>query len=216
MSKAAATTSIAPARAAKAGAIPGDGVRRFELTPHNCFACGTLNASGMQLAIHVERDRSWTNLLLDRRFEGWEGIAHGGILCTVLDEVMAWALVGQENWGLTARLSVDFKKPVRVGQSLHAEGWVFRARRRIVEARGRIIDGASGEVLATGEALYVAADPARKRELQERYGFRFIDGNDGDGTAPGTAAGARAGTPAGTRAGTPAGTRAGTTAGDGR
>jgi acyl-coenzyme A thioesterase PaaI-like protein len=173
-------TSEAAARTAEAGAIPGNGVRPFELTPHNCFACGSLNATGMQLAIHVERDRSWTDLVLDRRFEGWDGIAHGGILCTVLDEVMAWALVGQENWGLTARLALDFKRPVKVGHSLHAEGWVVRARRRLVEAQGRITDATNGDVLATGEALYVAADPARKHELQERYGFRFID-DDGTG-----------------------------------
>jgi acyl-coenzyme A thioesterase PaaI-like protein len=168
-------TSDAPVRAAEAGAIPGDGVRPFELTPHNCFACGTLNATGMQLAIHVERDRSWTELEFDRRFEGWDGIAHGGILCTILDEVMAWSLVGQDNWGLTARLSVDFEKPVSVGQSLLAEGWIIRARRRLVETRGRIVDGRTGTELATGEALYLAADPSRKRELQERYGFRFIE-----------------------------------------
>jgi acyl-coenzyme A thioesterase PaaI-like protein len=157
------------------GAIPGDGVRPFELTPHNCFACGSLNATGMHLAIHVERDRSWTELVLDRRFEGWDGIAHGGILCSILDEVMAWALVGQDNWGLTARLSVDFKKPVTVAQSLLAEGWIVRARRRVIDTRGRIIDRSTGDELATGEAVYVAADPSRKRELQERYGFRFID-----------------------------------------
>ena len=168
-------------RAAEAGAIPGDGVRPFELTPHNCFACGTLNTTGMQLAIHVERDRSWTELILDRRFEGWDGIAHGGILCTVLDEVMAWALVGQDNWGLTARLSVDFRKPASVGQSLLAEGWIVRARRRLVETRGHIVDRATGAELATAEALYLAADPSRKRELQQRYGFRFVDE---DGSRP--------------------------------
>jgi acyl-coenzyme A thioesterase PaaI-like protein len=171
-----ATTGSSRGGAARpaAGAIPGPGVSPFALDPHNCFACGTLNASGMQLAIHVERDRSWTDLELERCFEGWDGIAHGGILCTILDEVMAWSLVGQDNWGLTARLSVDFKRPVNVGRTIHAEGWVVRTRRRIVETRGRIVDPATDEELATAEALYLAADPSRKRELQARYGFRFV------------------------------------------
>ena len=69
------------------------------MSPHNCFACGTLNAHGLHLVFHVEQGRSWTELTLDRAFEGWEGIAHGGIVCTILDEVMAWALVGADNWG---------------------------------------------------------------------------------------------------------------------
>ena len=73
------------------------GVPRFEVAPHHCFACGSLNTSGMGLVLHAEPRRCWTELTLERRFEGWDGIAHGGILCTILDEVMAWSLVGEDN-----------------------------------------------------------------------------------------------------------------------
>jgi uncharacterized protein (TIGR00369 family) len=153
----------------------------FELVPHNCFACGTLNEHGLGLEIHVEPGRSWTELELKPRFEGWEGIAHGGILCTILDEVMAWSLVGEDNWGVTARMSVDFKKPVAVGTALRADGWVTRSRRRLVETEARIVDASSGAELATATGVYVAADGERKRELQRRYGFRRLaasaDGN---------------------------------------
>jgi uncharacterized protein (TIGR00369 family) len=152
----------------------------FEFSPHNCFACGTLNTHGMQLEIHLEEGRSWTELQLERRFEGWEGIAHGGILCTILDEVMAWSLVGADNWGVTARLAVDFKRPVPVGRTIRAEGWVTELRRRLVTTAGSIVDVADGSLLATADALYVAATVERKRELQERYGFRA--GSDVPGT----------------------------------
>ena len=152
----------------------------FEFSPHNCFACGTLNTHGMQLEIHIEEGRSWTELRLDKRFEGWEGIAHGGILCTILDEVMAWSLVGADNWGVTARLAVDFKRPVPVGRTIRAEGWVTELRRRLVTTAGSIVDVADGTLLASADALYVAATQERKRELQERYGFRA--GSDVPGT----------------------------------
>jgi acyl-coenzyme A thioesterase PaaI-like protein len=152
----------------------------FEFSPHNCFACGTLNTHGMQLELHIEEARSWTELTLEPRFEGWEGIAHGGILCTILDEVMAWSLVGADNWGVTARLSVDFKRPVRIGQPIRADGWVTRERRRLVETAGAIVDPRDGTVLATADAVYLAATDERKRELQARYGFRA--GSDVPGT----------------------------------
>lgn len=148
---------------------------RFEFAPHNCFACGTLNTNGLGLLVHIEPGRSWAELELDRRFEGWEAIAHGGIVCTILDEVMAWALVGEDNWGVTARISVDFKKPVPLGIPLRADGWITRMRRRIVDTEARIVDGATGAELATATGVYVAADAAHKRELQERYGFRRLD-----------------------------------------
>jgi uncharacterized protein (TIGR00369 family) len=155
----------------------------FEFSPHNCFACGTLNVNGIGLVHHVEPGRSWTELTLDRRFEGWEGIVHGGIVSTILDEVMAWSLVGADNWGVTARLSVDFKRPVRVGRPIRAEGWVTKERRRLVSTAGSIVDPADGTVLATAEAAYLAATDERKRELQARYGIRA--GSDVPGSGVG-------------------------------
>ncbi len=147
------------------------GVPRFEVAPHHCFACGSLNTSGMGLILHVEPGRCWTEISLERRFEGWDGIAHGGILCTVLDEVMAWSLVGEDNWGLTARMSVEFRKPVEVGRPIRAEGWITRSRRRLVDTAARILDPATGQELATATGVYVAADEARKRELRARYRY---------------------------------------------
>jgi acyl-coenzyme A thioesterase PaaI-like protein len=147
---------------------------RIQVEPHNCFACGSLNADGLHLELHVDGDRCWTELELPARFQGWDGIAHGGILCTILDEVMAWSLAATRNWGLTARLAVDFKKPVRTGVPIRADGWITSSRRRLIETAATIT-GADGTLLATASATYVAADEARQRELQDRYRFRLVD-----------------------------------------
>ena len=161
------------------------GLPRFEIAPHHCFACGTLNAHGIRLDLHVERGRSWVELALQPRFQGWDGIIHGGIVATILDEVMAWALVGEDSWGLTARLAIDFKKPVRVDQRIRAEGWITRSRRRIVDTEARLTDASTGEVLATATGLYMAADEDRKRELRARYGWRRLDDpTPQDGASP--------------------------------
>ena len=55
---------------------------RFEVSPHACFACGELNAHGLHLALHVTGETCWTELTLLPDFQGWEGIAHGGIVAT--------------------------------------------------------------------------------------------------------------------------------------
>jgi uncharacterized protein (TIGR00369 family) len=154
------------------------GVPKFEISPHHCFACGTLNTHGLHLDLHVEHGRSWVELAYEQRFQGWDGIAHGGIIATILDEVMAWALVGADNWGVTARLSIDFKQPVTIGQRIRAEGWITRTRRRIVDTEARVVDAASGQVLASATGVYMAADETRKQELRARYGWRVLD--DGD------------------------------------
>ena len=170
-----ATDRTSPAKTATAAVTPGPVDRRFAFEPHNCFACGSLNKNGLQLDLHVDGERCWTTIALPQRFQGWDGIAHGGIVCSILDEVMAWSLVDQDNWGLTARLSVDFKRPVPLETPIHAEGWITQTRRRLISTAGRIVDPATGTLLATAEATYVAAPEDRKRELKERYGFRLID-----------------------------------------
>lgn len=154
---------------------------RFEFAAHNCFACGTLNANGMGLVLHVDADRCWTELELERRFEGWEGIAHGGIISTILDEVMAWSLVGSDNWGVTARLAIQFRGPVPIETLVRAEGWVTHSRRRVVDTAGRLVQVGSGAELASATGVYVAADATRKRLLQERYLFRRLDADEDQG-----------------------------------
>jgi uncharacterized protein (TIGR00369 family) len=176
-------TSEAVAGTRGAAGTPADRLegldRRFTFKPHNCFACGSLNINGLHLDLHLQDERCWTELALPVRFQGWDGIAHGGIVCTILDEVMAWALVSHDNWGLTARLNVAFRRPVPLETLVRAEGWVVEARRKLIRTEGRVVDPASGVVLATAEATYVAAPEERKRELKERYGFRLV-GVDGD------------------------------------
>jgi acyl-coenzyme A thioesterase PaaI-like protein len=154
------------------------GGRRILLTPHNCFACGRLNVHGLQLELHAADDRCWTELTLPGRFEGWEGIAHGGIIATILDEVMGWAIIGTDVWGVTARMTLEFKRPVAVGGRYRAEGWVVRARRRLVESAAHLLDAEGGEVLATAEALYVGVSEERKRELKARYAYALLREDD--------------------------------------
>jgi uncharacterized protein (TIGR00369 family) len=125
---------------------------------------------GLHLTLTLAPGRCWTELEGPRRVEGWEGIIHGGILCTVMDEVMAWALVQADNWGVTARLSVEFRKPVTVGMRVRAEGWIVETRRRIHVTGGRMVDAETGVELVRAEATYLAASGERKRELKQLYG----------------------------------------------
>jgi acyl-coenzyme A thioesterase PaaI-like protein len=149
-----------------------DAVLRYEdfrVRPHNCFACGDLNETGLHLKLHLSPDRCWTELTLTSRYEGWEGVIHGGIVSTILDEIMGWSLVARDSWGKTARLSVRFHQPVTVGRRIRAEGWITGERRRIQTTAGRLLDADTGEELATAKATYVAETEEGKRALKARY-----------------------------------------------
>jgi uncharacterized protein (TIGR00369 family) len=144
----------------------------FEFEPHHCFACGELNEQGLRLVLHTDPDGAWTETTLEPRFQGWDSVAHGGILCTLLDEVMAWSVIGVGTWGVTARLSVTFRRPVPTGRPIRAEGHVVEMNRRAARTAGRVLDPATGEELATAEGTFMALPPDQLERLKARYGMR--------------------------------------------
>jgi acyl-coenzyme A thioesterase PaaI-like protein len=138
--------------------------------PHGCFACGDVNDIGLHLQIRPMPGGAWAELTLAEHFQGWGGVVHGGILATILDDVMSWSLTELDFWGMTVRLDIRFRKPALTGRRLRAEGRLVENRRRIVKTFGRIIDVATGDELATAEATFVAVGEAQKQILQARYG----------------------------------------------
>jgi uncharacterized protein (TIGR00369 family) len=164
------TSEPQPGRAGVEPALPVEGT--YELAAHRCFACGDLNVRGIRMPLHMEPDRAWSDLTLDPTFQGWEGIAHGGIVATLLDEAMAWATASREMFGFTARMTIEYRRPVPVGVPIRVEGRIVDAKRRIIRTEGSIVDRATDIVLAHADGVYVAAPEERAREMRARYRFR--------------------------------------------
>jgi acyl-coenzyme A thioesterase PaaI-like protein len=150
-------------------------VGRFDFAAHACFACGQLNVQGLRLDLHAEDGRCWTETTIAARFQGWEGITHGGVVSAILDEVMAWSLIGEDRLGFTARLEVDFRQPVHVGTPIRAEGWIEARKRRRYDTRAVLRDRETDTVLAEATAIYMGAPLAQQAALRERYDIRRLD-----------------------------------------
>ena len=153
----------------------------FEFAPHRCFACGELNEHGLHLDLHVDPSGAWTELALEPQFQGWEAVAHGGILCTLLDEVMAWSVIGRGTWGVTVRLNATFRKPLPTGRRVRAEGRVLELNRRASRTEGKVFDPITGDVFATAEGSFMALPESEIGRLKARYGMRRL----ADPEAPG-------------------------------
>ena len=138
---------------------------------HNCFGCGTLNLHGLQLILHNDDGGNgvWTTFTPDRRFEGYGGMIHGGIISTVLDEVMAWSLYRIGAWGVTAEMQVKFRKPVRVGEETRATGRIVRDRGRIYELTGEIRRAADHVLLAEATGTFVRVSREQADAWRDRY-----------------------------------------------
>ena len=93
---------------------------------NHCFGCGPSNNFGLQMKFHTDGEAAYSWLSLPEHMGGWQKIAHGGIVCTILDEIMSWAaLYLLKKITLTNSMTVDFIKAVPVNEKLRAEGRVL-------------------------------------------------------------------------------------------
>jgi len=129
---------------------------------NGCFVCGGGNAQGMQLTFEQDdaAQRIRGKFRISAQYQGASGYLHGGMIATLLDEVMAKvSRFGQEH-AVTADLTVEYRRPVPVGDELVVEGWETGRHGR-TRSREAEIRTASGVVLAKGQATFVVIDPAR-------------------------------------------------------
>jgi len=128
-----------------------DGVQ-FQTT---CFACGPDNPHGLQLNFHVDSDgAAIADLALSSQWEGPRGIAHGGIVSTLLDEAMAKAAAATGLKTMTAELRVHFRQSATAGERLQLRGWVVRQERRLIETEATLV-AADGRERAHARAKFV-------------------------------------------------------------
>lgn len=130
-----------------------------------CFGCGKENPHGLRLDVQKQPDGSWQAEFTPKDYHcGWPGIVHGGILSTALDEVMSYVIFGDGRAAVTAKISVEFKKPALLGDHLMVRAAAVRETRRIVDAEGRITK-ADGTLVATAEGRFVVLDESQRRSL---------------------------------------------------
>lgn len=108
-----------------------------------CFVCGPNNPIGLKLVFRHDEDRSFCSLSIPACFQGWKDVIHGGIVATLLDEVMAKAAHHSGYTAVTADINVQYKKPTPADTPLELTGRVVDRQRRIVFTEGelRLSDG---------------------------------------------------------------------------
>ena len=109
----------------------------------------------MHLAIaYPAKGTAEASLVIDPRYAGWQGITHGGLLSTVLDELMAHACISSGIKAVTAEMTTRFLKAVPVGTRVRITGAVAGERGRVVTTEGKLYD-AEGALAAEATARFV-------------------------------------------------------------
>jgi acyl-coenzyme A thioesterase PaaI-like protein len=129
-----------------------------------CFVCGEENIGGLKAKFFWDGQEAHTTVSADAAYEGYSGIYHGGIVATLLDEVMLKAILALDIYAVTAEMTVRYKKPVRTGETIKFVGRIIEEKGRLYLTEGAALD-ANGEPFATATGRYLKAKPDLKSQL---------------------------------------------------
>ena len=138
-----------------------------------CFGCGDANREGMHLPFSRDdaAQRVRGSFRLDARYQGAPGMIHGGIIAVVLDEALGKVCRFSDVRAVTAELTVEYLRPIKVDQEIHVEAFQVERKERNLFHTGEIRDG-EGRVLARGRGRFVVVDPEKYRRTT---GIRLPD-----------------------------------------
>jgi uncharacterized protein (TIGR00369 family) len=141
-------------------------VTNGEPPPRLCYACGPANEQGLHMTFRREGERTVCDFSPSAFQQGYPGRMHGGVVSTMLDEAMGWAVYHAHEWGATARLNVRYRRPVPLDRELRVDAWIVRNRARLIELRAEIRDTA-GRLLAEADGVFMKLDPTTAGEMSE-------------------------------------------------
>jgi acyl-coenzyme A thioesterase PaaI-like protein len=146
-----------------------------QASSRSCFVCGRDNPLGLKARFVADREAGEVRaeVSIPEPFNGYPGVAHGGVVTALLDEAMARSVLlegGFDDLLVTARLEVAFRRPTPTGTPLTVIGRLTRrgGGRAQGEAEVRLADGT---VTARAEALMARppADVAAAWEAERPY-----------------------------------------------
>ncbi len=140
----------------------------MRVLPHtrSCFVCGESNPLGLQLRFHTDGRIVRAEFVPRPEHIGFKHTVHGGLIATLLDEIMVWACAVQtKQFGYCAEMTVRFQQPLRPEEKTVATAELVANRRnRLFEARAELRDGTEA-VLATATGKYLPIKSADITEL---------------------------------------------------
>ena len=124
-----------------------------------CFCCGPRNPIGLHLEFEMTPDRRMRTVWTPRsEHQGFKNIVHGGLVATVLDEVMVRLLYLLDIPAVTASMETRLLLPLQWGRPYRFEGWIVEERRRAVVTEAVAVDPESGARVAWGKATCVRVE----------------------------------------------------------
>ena len=122
---------------------------------NNCFVCGPGNDIGLQLNFRIEGDVARSEFTPSDMHCGFDGVTHGGIIFSVLDDVMPNWIYLKGIRAYTAKCDIRYKDSLPIGTKVLVEGHCIKNRGRLIVMEGKMFRQDTNELVAETQASFM-------------------------------------------------------------
>lgn len=130
----------------------------LDSSANRCFVCGPGNAAGLNVRFRLDGDVCRAEFTPEEQHMGYDGVTHGGILFSLLDDVMANSLFLKGERCFTAKADVRYRQPLPIGTPIRLEGRQVKRRGRLAMLEGRAIRIDDDSVVVEASASFMVDD----------------------------------------------------------
>jgi acyl-coenzyme A thioesterase PaaI-like protein len=122
---------------------------------NGCFVCGPGNPIGLKLKFRLDSDVCRSEFTPDSHHAGYKDVTHGGIVFSLLDDVMANWLWLQGVQCFTAKADIRYRAQLPIGVLVDLEGRCLKRKARLALMEGKVLRRDTGEVVAEATASFM-------------------------------------------------------------
>jgi len=122
---------------------------------NGCFVCGPGNPIGLKLEFRLEDDVCRSEFTSTEVHAGYKGVTHGGIVFSLLDDVMANWLWLQGIQCMTAKADIRYRGELPIGTPVWLEGRCLKRKGRLALMAGCVIRQDDDQVVAEATASFM-------------------------------------------------------------
>ena len=131
-------------------------MNKLQSDANNCFVCGTQNPIGLKLNFTIDSDDICRSQFTPAENHcGYDGVTHGGIIFSALDDVMANWLFLKGLKAFTAKCEIRYRDALPIGTPTRLEGHCLKQKARLTQMRGLLIREDTNEIVSEADGSFM-------------------------------------------------------------
>ena len=132
-----------------------------------CFVCGKDNPIGLNIVFFMDQDKIKADFIPESKHQGFKGIVHGGILFSILDEIMGrTAIITRDVMTMTVEINITYRKKALIGEKIIFAAQMTKDLGRMIEAQAEA-RSEDGTLLTEAKGKFIVLSEEMQKEVEE-------------------------------------------------